>query len=158
MYFQLSFSVYHPLFLIGRENSAIGCSLETQKDGDKFVELRVPMNLRDLFRTFDHANKGFLTYKEYEALCYSLCKRPRNADIMGDRIAIEDVRDIKAQDDDYRELFKFLSKNTNSIDFEKLKDVTKSLQFSDEELRDMINYFGENGVITYDAFERIFLE
>ncbi|KAG0438982.1 hypothetical protein DMUE_2747 [Dictyocoela muelleri] len=116
------------------------------------------MHLKDIFKTFDYGNKGFLFYKEYEAMCYSLCKKPKSHEEMGDKIIIDDIKRLNSQEDNYKEVFRFLSKNTNTIDLEKLRSVAKNLQFTDEELKDMITYFGENGVITYDAFERIFSE
>lgn len=116
------------------------------------------MKLTELFKAFDYGNKGYLNYKEYEAMCYSLCKKPNSQEKMGSKIFIENLNDIEKQPDDLKEIFKYLSKNTGIINFENLKETTKNLKFSDDELKDMIFYFNENGIITYDVFKSIFSE
>ncbi|ELQ75284.1 putative EF-hand-like domain protein [Trachipleistophora hominis] len=106
------------------------------------------------FKLFDFGEKGYLTPEEYKAFCYSMLKRPKK--IKSNQIHRNDIADICNEPKDYTGYFEFLSDNGKYITYDTMKKALAKLNITDDDIREMITYFNEQGVLSYNEFVKIF--
>lgn len=113
------------------------------------------------FNQFDYSKKGYLTNYEYQAFCYSLLLKPQQID--SNKITfkmIEQKHNFFKKNDindlDYKPYFNFLSNNSNNITSKSLKQALQKLSIANLDVEEMINYFNEEGQITFEQFMKIF--
>ncbi|EPR77874.1 calcium binding domain protein [Spraguea lophii 42_110] len=116
------------------------------------------MSINELFRKFDIGKKGYLTPSEYEAVCYSLLISPNKK---SDKYYLTDI--IKQMEEatnsdkvgeNLYSIFHYLSDGNNKITFDTLKKQASKFQFTEHELKEMINYV--DGEIDYKQFVMMF--
>jgi hypothetical protein len=106
---------------------------------------------------FDIGNKKYLTYQEYVSYALSNYRTPLSKNETGNRIPYHKVN-FKSNFYDYKSIFDFLSRNGDFIEFNSLKRSLKKLDLnvSDQEIRQLIEFYSNNGKISYNTFKKSF--
>lgn len=108
-------------------------------------------------KQFDIGHKKYLTYQEYVSFALACFRTPKDKKDVGDRISYEDIK-FKSNFYDHKEIFNFLSRKGDFIDFDSLKISLKKMDmnFGDQEIKQLINFYSENGKISYNNFKKTF--
>lgn len=112
-------------------------------------------NIDEQFSLFDYGKKGYLTQEEYKAFCYSLLRQPEN--LKNKQIYKKDINNVLSLPKDYTKYFEFLSCGGKYITFDTMKKSLAKLNMDDEEIKEMITYFNEQGIVSYSEFINIFM-
>ncbi|KAH9412281.1 hypothetical protein HK407_01g01750 [Ordospora pajunii] len=107
--------------------------------------------------SFDIGRKGFLRYEEYKGYCLSIVRQPLEKNIMGDRIAFDQIRFMKGETH-IDAIFEFFSQGKQHISLQTLKSAASKLDLniSDHEIKDMIRLLSINGLVSKDEFSHAF--
>lgn len=108
-------------------------------------------------KAFDIGKKGFLTYEEYRGYCAGILRQPLGRSKMGDRIEYADIR-FASCGTELDGVFDFFSSKQDHISFDSLKKAASRLEMdmSAEDISEMIDMFGTNGMVSRESFSRAF--
>lgn len=108
-------------------------------------------------KQFDIGHKKYLTYQEYVSFALASFRTPKDKKDVGDRIPYGDIK-FKNNFYDHKEIFNFLSQKGEFIDFASLKSSLKKMDmnFDDQEIKHLIDFYSENGKISYNKFKKTF--
>ncbi|ELA47823.1 hypothetical protein VCUG_00665 [Vavraia culicis subsp. floridensis] len=106
------------------------------------------------FKLFDFGSKGYLSPEEYKAFCYSMLRRPK--DIKGNKVHRDDITDTINEPKDYTGYFEFLACGGKYITYDTMKQALAKLNLADDDIKEMITYFNEQGILSYNEFAKIF--